>query len=99
VRDLATTVGTFSRGTPYKVSFILLGVIDLVLTLFAINAGYVERNPIFAAMQDDPLGLFFLKVVGPTFIAWLVPAKLLLPSIGLLFAIIGWNIGELTGGI
>ena len=97
--DLAATAATFSRGTNYKVTFIALGLVDLMLTLIAINSGYVERNPLFAVLKDNPMGLFFLKVVGPTFIAWLVPAKLLLPSIGLLCAVIGWNIGELVRGV
>ena len=99
MRELTATAATFSRGTNYKVTFILLGLIDLVLTLYAINSGYSERNPVFASLQDNPVGLFFLKVAGPTAIAWLVPAKLLLPSIGLLCAVIGWNIGELFRGV
>lgn len=99
VRDLTASTATFSRDTNYKLAFIALGLVDLALTLYAINIGFVERNPIFAALQDDPLGLFFLKVVGPTFIAWLAPGKLLLPSIALLFGIVGWNVGELTGGL
>ena len=98
MRDLRAGVATFSHGAPYKVAFVFLGLVDLLVTLYAVNNGYVERNPIFVALQDDPYGLFFLKVGGPTFIAWLVPGKLLLPSVGLMFAVIGWNVGELTRG-
>ena len=35
------------------------------------------------------------RVVAPLFIAWLVPAKLLLPSIALMLAVTGWNVHEL----
>lgn len=76
----------------------MLGLIDLALTLYAINVGYTERNPLFASLRDNPLGLLFLKIVGPTFIAWLVPARLLIPSIALLCAVIGWNIATLSHG-
>ena len=93
------SAATFSRGTPYKVAFILLGLLDLLLTLYALDAGFVERNPVFAALQDDPIGLFLLKVAGPIVIAWIVPAKLLLPSIAVLCAVIGWNVAELSSSL
>ena len=99
MRQLTATAATFSRGTNFKMTYVVLGLVDLVLTLYALHVGYTERNPLFAALQDDPVGLFFLKVVGPVFIAWLVPAKLLLPSIALLCAVIGWNMGELARGL
>jgi hypothetical protein len=99
VAELRATTATFARGTNYKVAFMVLGLVDLVLTLYALEQGYMEQNPVFAALQDDPVGLFLLKLVGPAAIAWLTPSRLLLPSIGLLCAVIGWNVGELVQGV
>ena len=98
VDELRATAATFSRGTSYKVAFVALGLVDLFMTLYALSAGYTEQNPLFASLQDNPLGLFFLKVAGPLAIAWLVPARLLVPSIVLLLAVIGWNTSQLIGG-
>ena len=95
IAELRATTATFSRGTSYKLLFVGLGIFDLVLTLYAIGAGYTEMNPVFRALQDDPAGLFMLKVGAPLAIAWLVPSRLLIPSIALMFAVIGWNLGEL----
>ena len=50
----------------------------------------------FAGLQHNPAGLLLLKVAGPVAIAWLVPSKLLVPSIALLFGVVGWNLAELT---
>ncbi len=93
--ELRVTAATFSRGTSYKLTFVALGVLDLLLTLYALGNGHTEMNPVVSGLQNDALGLFMLKIAGPLAIAWLVPAKLLLPSIALMFAVIGWNIGEL----
>ena len=89
------SAATFSSGTSYKVTFVILMYLDLVLTLFALSIGFTEMNPIMADLQARPAGLLVVKVLMPPLIAWLVPAKLLLPSIGLLFAVVGWNAGEL----
>ena len=99
VAELRATTATFARGTNYKAAFIVLGLVDLFMTLYALGLGYTEQNPVFASLQHDPVGLFFLKVAGPIVIAWLAPARLLLPSIGLLCAVIGWNVGELARGV
>jgi hypothetical protein len=99
VAELRATTATFARGTNYKVAFIALGLVDLFMTLYALGLGYTEQNPVFAALQHDPLGLFLLKVAAPVGIAWLSPACLLLPSIALLCAVIGWNVGELARGV
>ena len=89
------TTATFARGTRLKLSFVALGIADLLLTLYALGAGYVELNPVFLSVQERPFGLFMLKVAVPAGIAWLAPAKLLLPSIALLCAALGWNAGML----
>jgi hypothetical protein len=51
---------------------------------------------VFVSLQHNSACLLMLKVVGPVSITWLVPAKLLLPSIGLLFGVVGWNLAEPT---
>lgn len=93
--ELRATAATFSRGTNYKLTFVALGLVDLLLTVYAVSNGFYERNPVFASLQDNPMGLFMLKFAGPMAIAWLVPSRLLVPSIALLFAVVGWNAAEL----
>jgi hypothetical protein len=97
MHDLRTTTATLSRGTGPKGLFVLLGVVDLVLTLWALENGFVELNPVFRGLQDNLPGLLLMKVAVPLGIAWAVPARLLLPSIALLLAVLGWNLGELAG--
>ena len=93
--DLRLTTATFARGTSLKLSFVALGVADLLLTLYALDAGYVELNSVFQSVQERPGGLFLLKVAVPAGIAWLAPAKLLLPSIAFLCVVLGWNVSTL----
>ena len=93
--DLRLTAATFARGTSYKLTFVALSAVDLLLTRYALGNGYVELNPVLDALQHRPVELLLLKVVAPVAIAWLVPARLLLPSVGLLFAVVGWSVGEL----
>ncbi len=96
--ELRATTATFSRGTNYKFTFIALGVLDLLLTLYALGQGHTELNPVFNGLQHNLGGLLMLKLAGPIAIAWLVPAMLLLPSIALLFGVVGWNLAELVAG-
>ena len=63
--ELRATAATFSRGTSYKMTFVGLGIADLLLTLYALSAGYTEQNPVFAGLQHNPMGLFLLKIAGP----------------------------------
>lgn len=93
--ELRLGTATFGSGTALKLTFVGLGIFDLLLTLYALGAGYVELNPVVGALHDRLLALLLLKVAGPIAIAWAVPAKLLLPAIALLFAVVGWNVGEL----
>ena len=53
----------------YKLAFIALGLVDLFMTLYALNIGYTEQNPVFAGLQHDALGLFLLKFAAPVAIA------------------------------
>lgn len=87
---------TFKKRTLEKMLLIFLSVLDLTLTLVAINLGFYEMNPLMRFMVNIPLLLLFVKLVLPVFIAWLIPGKLLWPSIILLALIVIWNVKELV---
>ena len=90
------STATFRKCTGEKVSFILLGVLDLVLTLVAINLGLSEINPLVIYLIQIPALFVVVKLFIPIIIAWILPGKLLLPSIGLLALVVIWNIKELA---
>jgi len=75
--------------------FIGLGALDLLLTLAAMNLGLSEINPVIKVALQIPVLLVAMKLFIPVFIAWLMPGKLLVPSIILLALVVGWNIKEL----
>jgi len=86
---------TFKRCTAEKLSFIFLGVLDLTLTILAMYLGLYEMNPFIRLLVQIPFLLVFVKVVIPVLIAWLMPGKLLLPSIAVLALVVIWNVKEL----
>lgn len=86
---------TFKRCTAEKASFVLLNHIDLALTVLAINLGLPELNPFVKFLINIPVLLIVYKIAIPLLIAWLIPGKLLLPSIALLAIVAIWNIKEL----
>ncbi len=92
---LRESVATFRSGTFFKLSFVGLVYLDLLATLYAVNHGFIEMNPIMAQLMNRPGELFLVKVVAPLAIAWLIPSKLLLPSIALLLLVTGLNAREL----
>ena len=94
--DLWDSTATFKKCTGEKVSFILLGLLDLILTLLAINLGLSEINPLVIYLIQIPALFVVVKVFIPIIIAWILPGKLLLPSIGLLALVVIWNIKELA---
>ena len=87
---------TFKRCTREKVLFILLCAFDLTLTVVAVSMGLVEMNPFIRYLIQIPLLLLVIKLVIPVIIAWLLPGRLLWPSIGLLALVAVWNIKELV---
>ena len=93
---LLQSAATFGRGTRYKIGFVALVYLDLMLTLFALQHGFSELNPFMERMLSRPWELFLVKVVAPPSIAWLAPAKFLLPSIGFVLAAMGWNLVALA---
>jgi hypothetical protein len=86
---------TFKKCTVEKLAFIALNLIDLILTLFAVSHGAHELNPLMRNMLNAPFQLYVAKLVLPVFFAWLLPGKLLIPSIALLTFVVGWDIREL----
>jgi hypothetical protein len=88
--------GTFKRCTAEKISFIALGLFDLTLTILAMYLGLAEINPFIRYIVHIPALLLMVKLVIPVIIAWLMPGKLLLPSIALLAIVVIWNLKELV---
>jgi hypothetical protein len=95
VTNLLASAVTFKRATPEKLAFIVLNLVDLGLTLFAASIGAHELNPLMNKMLAAPYQMYMAKVVIPVLLAWLLPGKILIPSIALLTVVVGWNIREL----
>jgi hypothetical protein len=93
--NLMASAITFRRGTFEKLAFIILNVIDLGLTLFALSIGAQELNPLMRTVASSPVLLYSVKLAMPLFLAWLLPGKLLWPSIALLTFVVGWDTREL----
>ena len=93
--NLWGSVATFRRCTAEKASFILLNQFDLTLTILAIYLGFSELNPFIRQLVNIPVLLLIVKLAIPLLIAWLIPGKLLLPSIALLALVVIWNVKEL----
>ena len=87
---------TFKKCTASKITFILLNQFDLSLTVLAISLGLTELNPFVRFLMEVPALLIPVKLVIPVLIAWIMPGKLLWPSIALLAIVVLWNIKELA---
>jgi hypothetical protein len=87
---------TFKRCTTEKVSFILLSLFDLGLTILALYLGLWEINPIVRFLVKLPVLLVVVKLVIPVLIAWVMPGRLLWPSIAAMALVVIWNIKELV---
>ena len=90
---------TFKKCTIEKVSFVILNQVDLTLTLVAMHLGFDELNPFVGFLLEIPALLVVAKGILPLLIAWLMPGRLLWPSIALLFGVAVWNIKELIAYI
>lgn len=86
---------TFRRCTLEKVTFVTLSAVDLVMTLVAMRLGFAELNPMMSFLLGIPALLVFVKLLLPVLLAWLMPGRLLWPSIALLAAVFIWNLKEL----
>ena len=92
---LFDSAATLRRGVREKFSLVFLFYLDLVLTIYAISRGLSELNPYMQILLTNPLLLLLVKAVAPLFIVWLVPAKLLRPSIAFMVFVTAWNAREL----
>jgi hypothetical protein len=95
--NLRASALTFKKCTVEKLALIILNLIDLSLTLFAVSqVGAHEINPLMRSMYSSPYQMYLTKLVMPTFFAWALPGKLLIPAIAALTFIVGWDIKELV---
>ena len=90
------SVAEWKKGLSIKVAYVLLHQADILLTNFAVSAGFKELNPVIKGLLDTPVQLLVFKLIIPLIIAWLVPAKLLLPALVLLLVVIGLNLTQLS---
>jgi hypothetical protein len=90
------STATFKKCTVAKTLFIFLCLLDLILTLVAINLGLSEINTLVIYLIQIPVLFVVVKVFLPIIIAWILPGKLLIPSICLQALVVIWNIKELT---
>jgi len=79
----------------FRVVYLSLQLVDLGLTVMAVNFGFPELNPFVRISLASPYQLLIFKLGIPLFITWFVPGKLLIPAIILLGGVVGWNIKEL----
>jgi hypothetical protein len=89
------TLSEFRKGLGLRVAYMALQLADCLMTIFAVNAGFEEINPVMRGLLGSPVQLVTFKLVIPLAIAWLVPAKLLIPALVLLLLVIGLNVKEL----
>lgn len=92
---LFVSTATFKKCAAEKFSFIALGLFDLLLTFLAVNLGFYETNHLIRVIIQIPLLFLLVKLFIPVFLAWLIPGKLLIPSIALLAFIVAWNTAQL----
>jgi hypothetical protein len=83
------------KGLSLRAVYVALQMADFLMTRSAIAAGFHEINPVVRGMLDAPAQLIIFKLVVPLAIVCLVPARFLLPAIGLLLVVIGINVREL----
>ena len=60
------------RGIALKASYVFLHQLDLVLTIFAMQHGLSELNPLMRGLLASPLQLVVAKFIIPLLIAWLI---------------------------
>jgi len=91
----ASRASFFTSGLVEKLTFVCLHQVDLVLTVVGVSLGLSEVNPLMRGLLTTTPGLLAVKVAVPLLMACLIPGRWLLPAIGLLAVVIGWNIKEL----
>jgi len=79
----------------FKAAYVILQMIDLLLTLAGTSLGFTEMNTVMRGLLGSPQHLALTKLIIPLLIARFVPGRWLLPSIFLLILVVGWNVKEL----
>jgi hypothetical protein len=95
-QDLNWSAVTFRHCTAEKLAFIILNVLDLILTLVAVNLGFKELNPVMSVVLSQTPVTILLKLILPVTIAWVTPGRWLKPAIILLLLVLFWDIHELV---
>jgi hypothetical protein len=90
------SVAEWKKGVSIKMAYVLLHQADILLTNFAVSAGFKEFNPVIRGLLDTPVQLLVFKLIIPLIIAWLVPARLLLPALLLLLVVTVLNLTQLS---
>jgi hypothetical protein len=88
-------IATFRHGIMGKFAYILLVYLDIGLTFIALRLGGQELNPFMQGFVTNPLQFLLVKGVPAIAIAWLCPAKLLIPAVVLMLLVVGWDAKEL----
>jgi hypothetical protein len=83
------------KGLGLRMAYMAFQAADLLLTWLAMSSGYQELNPFVRGLFASPAQLIIFKIFIPAIIAWLVPARLLIPAILLLIAVTGFNVAQL----
>ena len=70
-----------------RLGYVLAQQLDLAMTLFAVSRGHTELNPFMQSILNSPPQLIAFKLIIPMLIAWLIPAKYILPGLLLMLLI------------
>jgi len=95
-RSMLEGAATFRRNSLAKLTFVTLVYLDVVMTMVAMSLGMSELNVLARIIFHNPIYLLAFKVAPPPLIAWLLPGKLLVPSIVFMGFVIAWNTKELV---
>lgn len=88
-------IATFRHGIVGKFAYIFLVYLDIGLTFIALRLGGQELNPFMQGFVSNPLQFLLVKGVPAIVLAWLCPAKLLIPAVVLMLFVVGWDAKEL----
>ncbi len=75
-----------------KASFLLLAYADLGITLFALEVGLPEANPLVVGLLENKALLFAIKLGIPTAIAAFAPGRYLILATVLMALATIWNL-------
>jgi hypothetical protein len=82
-------------GWQYKLTYLLLQQIDLIMTMFAIPIGFSEMNPVMRHALASPLQMITLKTIVPLIVVLLIPPRWLIPAICVIAFVVMWDCRQL----